>query len=125
MDKEEAKEKVKEAEANNGQNPEVAEAVATVINEAVKFFDVLGKAVITAAQDISNLMVIKVDGDTRKHLDLLVDAGVATSRRDAAATLLDAGIGAKQTTFDRIQQTQAQIHELRQQIRTLVDARPA
>ncbi len=121
MDNEEAK----EAEANDSANSEVTEAVAAVINETVKFVDALGKAVVTAVQDISNLMIIKVDGETREHLDLLVDAGVATSRRDAAATLLDAGISAKQATFDRIQQTQAQIRDLRQQIRTLVDARTA
>ncbi len=101
---------------------EVAEAVGAVVTETVKFVDALGKALLVAAQDISNLMVIKVDAETREHLDLLVDSGAAKSRRDAAATLLVEGIQAKGSTFERIQQTQAQIKELRQQVRSLIKA---
>ena len=101
---------------------EIGEAVAAVVTESVKFVDALGKALLVAAQDISNLMVIKVDAETREHLDLLVDAGAAKSRRDAAATLLAEGIQAKGATFDKIAQTQAQIKELRQQVRSLIKA---
>ena len=113
--------KEKEAEINDGESSEIAEAVAAVVTEAVRFVDSLGRAILAAAQDVSNLMVIQVNAETRQHLDLLVDAGAAKSRRDAAETLLGEGIKAKGTTFDRIKQTKSQIQELRQQIRSLIE----
>ncbi|MCU0521304.1 MAG: hypothetical protein MUF84_11505 [Anaerolineae bacterium] len=109
-------------ESTSEATSEIGEAVAAVVNETVKFVDSLGRALLVAAQDISSLMVIRVDGETREHLDLLVDAGAAKSRRDAAATLLVEGIQAKGATFDRIAQTQAQIKELKQQVRSLIKA---
>lgn len=111
-----------EQECKEEATSEVAEAVVAVVNETVKFVDALGKAILVAAQDISNLMVIKVDAETRERLDLLVDAGAAKSRRDAATTLLAEGLQAKGATFEKIQQTQAQIKELRQQVRSLIKA---
>ncbi len=113
---------VSEQESKDAATSEVAEAVVAVVNETVKFVDALGKAIVVAAQDISNLVVIKVDGKTREQLDMLVDAGAAKSRRDAATRLLAEGIRAKSETFDRIQQTRAQINELREQVRAMVKA---
>lgn len=98
----------------------VSDAVSTVVDETVKLFDSLGKALIATLEDVSNLMVIKVNSDTREHLDLLVDAGVATNRRKAATQLIEEGVNATETTFDKIRRTQAQIGELRQQVQSLV-----
>ncbi len=99
---------------------EIAETLGVVVDETVKLFTTLGKAVINTAQDVSNLMVIKVDKDTREHLDVMVDAGVAKNRRDAASTLISSGIKAENELFDRISRTASQIDELRQQIRGLI-----
>ena len=111
---------VSEAKSKDGATSEVAEAVVAIVNETVKFVDALGKAIVVVAEDISNLMVIKVDGKTREQLDMLVDVGAAKNRRDAATTLLAEGIRATGETFDKIQQTRAQIKELREQVRAMV-----
>lgn len=99
---------------------EIAEALGVVVDETVKLFTALGKAVVTTAQDVSNLMVIKVDEDTRERLDVMVDAGVAENRREAVSTLIESGIEAKHDLFDKIAKTSAQIDELRKQVRTLI-----
>jgi hypothetical protein len=113
-------EKVVEAELNDSTMSDVSDAIAVVVDETVKLVDSLGKALVTTLQDISNLVIIKVDAGTREHLDLLVDSGVAKNRGKAAAQLIEEGINVTEVTFDRIRTTQAQIGELRQQIRSLV-----
>ena len=113
-------EKVVEAELNDSTMSNVSDAIAVVVDETVKLFDSLGKALVTTLQDVSNLMIIKVDAGTREHLDLLVDAGVAQNRGKAATQLIEEGINATEVTFDRIRRTRAQISELRRQMRSLV-----
>ncbi len=115
--------KVKDVELNDEVKTDVADAITAVVNETVKFLDTLGRAVCTVTQDITNLMVIPVDAETRGHLDLLVNTGAAHSRREAAVALLKDGIEAKDAAIDRARQTQAQIQELRQQLRSLVQVR--
>ncbi|MBN1247774.1 MAG: hypothetical protein JXC32_08955 [Anaerolineae bacterium] len=113
-------EKAQEAEVVENGGSDLADAIAAVVDETVKLVDALGRAVLTTLEDASNLMVIKVNPETREHLDLLVSAGVAKNRCKAAASLIDEGITSKAGTFDRIRRTQEQISELRQQMRTLV-----
>jgi len=113
-------EKVVEAEVNDSTMSDVSDAIAVVVDETVKVIDSLGRALVTTLQDVSSLMIIKVDVDTREHLDLLVDAGVAKSRGKAASQLIEEGINATEVTFDRIRRTRAQIGELRRQMRSLV-----
>jgi hypothetical protein len=113
-------EKVVEAELNDSVMSDVSDAITVIVDETVKLFDSLGKALVTTMQDVSNLMIIKVNADTREHLDLLVDAGVAQSRGKAATQLIEQGITATEITFDRIRSTQARITELHRQMRSLV-----
>jgi len=114
-------ERVVELEINNDTMSEVSEAVSAVVDETVKLFDSLGKALVTTMQDVSNLMVIQVDAETREDLDLLVDAGVAKSRSKAAGQMIKEGVGVSGETFDKIRRTKSQITELRQQLRGLVE----
>lgn len=116
-----------EAEPINDESPEptaeISEAFTTVVNETVKLISALGKTLVEAAEDASNLMVVKVEADTRAHLDLLVDAGVAKNRCKAASLLIQEGVTAESATFAKIQQTHKKITELQQQMRSLVKAR--
>ncbi len=112
-----AREVEKDSQVKSG----LSEAFGAVVDDAVRLLDTLGKALVSTAQDVSNLMVIRVDADTREHLDLLVDAGIAESRSKAAVSLLSDGIQAKQAVFARIRRTQEQIAELRRQARALVE----
>jgi hypothetical protein len=116
-----------EAELTNDEGPgttsEISEAFNTVVNETVKLVSTLGKTLVEAAEDASNLMVVKVDADTRAHLDLMVNVGIAKNRCKAASLLIQEGITAESATFAKIQQTHKRITELQQQMRSLVKAR--
>jgi hypothetical protein len=103
----------------------MSDAVNAVVNGTVKMVDSLARALITTAEDVSSLMVLRVDPDTREHLDLLVEGGLAANRRQAAKTLIYEGIDMKEETFERIRRTKTQIVELRKQMRNLVETRAA
>lgn len=91
-----------------------------IVDETAKAMESLGKALIKAAQDVSNLMVIPVDKVTRAQLDLLVEAGVAETRTKAAASLLKETVESRKEIFDKIEKTRSQIASLKQQLHTLV-----
>ncbi|HOU13534.1 MAG TPA: hypothetical protein PKZ84_10490 [Anaerolineae bacterium] len=91
-----------------------------VVDETAKVMESLGKALIKAAQDVSNLMVVPVDKVTRAQLDLLVEAGVAPTRTKAAASLLKESVENRKEIFDKIEKTRSQIETLKQQLHSLV-----
>jgi hypothetical protein len=115
-------EKAPEVEREESPEPSGSELVVAFVDEAVRAAESLGKAFVSALEDASNLMVIKVDPTTREHLDLLVDTGVSPNRRKAAVALIAEGLKASDETMSRIRKTQAQITELKQQMRSLVGA---
>jgi len=108
------------------ETPEAAEATsaapssfAMIVGETAKVLESLGKALIKAAQDVSDLMIVPTDKVTRAQLDLLVEAGVAETRGKAAGSLLKEAVENRQEVFDRIEKTRAQIAALKQQLHTL------
>ena len=93
---------------------------AVIVDETAKVMESLGKALIKAAQDVSNLMVVPADKVTRAQLDMLVEAGVAETRSKAAGSLLKEAVQNRQEVFDKIEKTRDQIAALKQQLHTLV-----
>ncbi len=80
----------------------------------------LGQAIAKAIQDTSELMIIHTDAESRRCMDMMVEAGAARNRREAAEALVRAGVQAKQPLFARIERTRAQIAELRRQVKAMV-----
>lgn len=109
-----------DVERNDHPRGELETAFQEVVNETTCFFDSLGRAVAMTAQDVTKLMIIHVDDETREHLDLLVDAEIAKNRHEAAIKIIREGIEARSPLFDRIRRTKSQIGDLREQMRTLV-----
>jgi hypothetical protein len=107
------------AEAEKGPS-EVEMAFDAMLDESARLLELLGRAITTTAQDITSLMVLHVDRDTRERLDLLVDAEIAKSRRAAAAKMLDEGMESNAEVFEKVERTRAQIEALKQQMRNLV-----
>ena len=118
-------EKMPEVELKDKPAAGVCDAFDAVVSESVRLVDSLSKALIATAEDISSLMIIKVDADTREQLDLLVETGYAPNRRKAARTLVIEGVEMREETFERIRRTKAQIAALRTQMRNLVDTHVA
>jgi hypothetical protein len=93
--------------------------LTVIVQEAAKLFESLGKALVTTAQDVSNLIIVPVDKVTREQLDMLVETGAAASRRDVVVGLLKEGLQSREHVFGKIEATRAQIAALKQQLRSV------
>jgi ATP-dependent Clp protease ATP-binding subunit ClpA len=61
----------------------------------------------------NNVVTCRLDDSVLDALDALVEAGIRSSRSDAVAWLLSAGINAHKELFDRVYTTVAEIRQLR------------
>jgi len=75
----------------------------------------------------ANVLMIRVNDETLKYLDMLVEAGICKSRSQRAAFLITEGIKANESLFQQISVVTEQITALRAQLREMVslDASPA
>ncbi|HWE63480.1 MAG TPA: Clp protease N-terminal domain-containing protein, partial [Chloroflexota bacterium] len=67
----------------------------------------------------SNVLTCRIDGRDLDALDALVEAGVRTTRSDAASWLIHAGIEANKTLLDTVYGTVAEIRRLREVAQSL------
>ena len=99
-------------------------AARETINEAIKqvesFTENLGKALGSALQDRGNVVMVRVNNDSLSYLDMLVEADVTKSRSESAAFLINEGIKANETLFNRIREITDQISSLKAQLRESV-----
>ncbi len=80
-----------------------------------------GRAAGRAAEDLTGLMVLPVDKETRAKLDQFIESGAVETRAQAVLSLLKDGIRSNQSIYDRVEKTQAQIQALKSQLRSLVN----
>src|SRR5438128_225474 len=71
----------------------------------------------------SNVISVRLDGTSLQAVDLLVRAGLAQSRSEAAAQLLSMGIGAAATLLQQAQSIAEDVQRLRQEIVSAVKAK--
>jgi len=90
-----------------------------VIDEAAKLFESLGKAIVATAQDVTNLIVVPVDKQTREKIDMLIETGAATNRREVVVSMLKEGLQDREDVFAKIERTRDQIAALKQQLRAV------
>ncbi len=96
--------------------PDAAAAVAAV-KDAVGSF---GKAVTSALQDRTHVIIVRVNDDALRHMDMLVQAEVTKNRPESAAFLISEGIRANQALFSRINALTEQISSLRTELRGMI-----
>ena len=77
-----------------------------------------GRAVESPAPK-NNVVTCRLDDAAVNALDALVEAGVRSTRSDAAAWLISAGIEARRELFDRVNATVSEIRKLRQEARRI------
>ena len=63
-----------------------------------------------------NAVMVRVNDEALSRLDMLIDAGICKSRSESAAFLLQRGIEASASMYDRISGVTAQITSLRQEL---------
>jgi len=128
MDK--AKEKVIESKATEvaGEEEPVegkalpCGATATALKDA---FESLGKAVASALENRANVVMVRVNDDAVRHLDMLVEAEITKSRSESAAFLINEGIKANSDLYETISSITDQIAALRVQLREVVNIEAA
>lgn len=113
-----------EAAAEKPDHRETAQAFRAVLDETAKLFAALGEAVTVTAQDVTHRMVVRVDDETRHHLDLLVQLDAVDTREEAATYLMQEGIKAQQPLFEQIERTNERIAALRSTLKTLAAQPP-
>jgi len=89
-------------------------ASAVAIKEAVES---MGKAVTTALQDRGNVVMVRVNDETLRHMDMLVEAEITKSRSESAAILISEGIKANAKLYEKIGSITDQIAKLRVQLK--------
>ena len=91
--------------------------------ETWRFSDIassLRTAVSRALADRTNVVMIRVNDETLRYLDMLVEAGICKSRSESAAFLIAEGVKANTALYERISEVTEQIAELRRQLREIV-----
>jgi hypothetical protein len=85
--------------------------------------DVLGMikgALDTALAGRGNVIMVRVNDETLKAIDMLIEADVCKSRSEGAAFLINQGIKASSDLYERISGITDQITELKGKLREIV-----
>jgi tRNA A37 threonylcarbamoyltransferase TsaD len=105
-----AKESTKKAKAAAQAEPwrfsEIASSLRTVVSRALA--------------DRTNVVMIRVNDETLRYLDMLIEADICKSRSESAAFLIAEGVKANSALYERIAEVTEQIAELRRQLREIV-----
>jgi hypothetical protein len=81
---------------------------------------VIKGALDTALVGRGNVIMVRVNDETLRAIDMLVEAGVCKSRSEGAAFLINQGIKASSALYDRISGITDQITELKGKLREIV-----
>jgi hypothetical protein len=112
------------AEAMKEDEKTVEKAKTAGLKDALERVESLGKTLAAALQDRANVVMVRVNDDALKHLDMLVEADITKSRSESAAFLITEGIKANQDLFGQIGSITDQIAALRAQLRESVKIEP-
>ena len=108
-------------EASKEQAAEAKKRTGTHLKDAIKQVESFGQALSEALQNRANVVMVRVNDESLRHLDMLIEAEITSSRSESAAFLISEGIKANQGLFDKISAITEQIRELREQLRQEVD----
>ena len=104
---------------------EVSKTVRVAIGKGVDAAESIGENLRDTIEGVrnnrGNVMSVRVDGETLARLDELVEAGIMSSRSEAAAFLIGEGVKARQGLFDRIAEKIQEIRRAKEELRRLVD----
>jgi Arc/MetJ-type ribon-helix-helix transcriptional regulator len=96
---------------------EVAQKTGEVINKATES---IGKAIESALSARDHVVMVRVNDESLKKLDALVQSGIFKSRSESAAFLISEGIKAQETLFSRIAERISEIERLRSELKEIV-----
>lgn len=122
--KQDASEVVEEAPAVEEVIEDVAQEESTEkkdigapIRDALKQVETFGQALSEALQGRGNVVMVRINDEALKHLDMLIEAEITKSRSESAAYLINSGIVGNEELFGKISAITQQISDLREQLR--------
>lgn len=92
----------------------------SALQDAWKQVETIGQALNNALQERANVVMVRVNDEALKHLDMMVDADITKSRSESAAFLINEGIKANEALFNRMREITEQIAQLKEQLRSVV-----
>lgn len=107
---------------NTAESGSIADEVNVMVRDFADFAITLGRAAGKAAEDLTGLMVLRVGREERADLDVLVNAGLARTRAEAALRLVKDGVNANAPLYQRVERTRAQIEALKGQLKGMMGA---
>lgn len=105
------------------ETPQVATEATESAETKSRGRDVLGMikgALDTALVGRGNVIMVRVNDETLKAINMLIEADVCKSRSEGAAFLISQGIEASSDLYDRISGITEQITELKAKLRGIV-----
>jgi len=123
MEKQQSKEKAgknttgKTKSQRKGKLDELAskvEKIATRTSESIK------KVIESALASRNTVLTIRVNDESNKKLNMLVDAGLFKSRSESAAFLIQEGIKNQEPLFNKIQTKLKRIESIKKELKNIV-----
>jgi Arc/MetJ-type ribon-helix-helix transcriptional regulator len=96
---------------------EVAQKTGEAFTKATES---IGKAIDSALAARDHVVMVRVNDDSLKSLDALVQTGIFKSRSEAAAFLISEGVKAQAPLFERISERIKEIERLRAELKGIV-----
>lgn len=92
----------------------------TSLKETLKQVENIGQTLGDALQGRGNVVMVRVNDETLRRLDMLVDAEITKSCSESAAYLIGEGIKATEGLYSKIAEVTDQIVKLREQLREAI-----
>ena len=97
-----------------------------IIDKGARVFQQSGETIETAIKSAlsfrENVIMVRVNQESLKKLDELVDAGLFKSRSESAAFLIREGIKAREDIFSIINEKINEIQKLKEELKNIIDS---
>lgn len=87
---------------------------------AIKTAESIKKAIDKALAARNTVLTIRVNEESNKRLNMLVDVGLFKSRSESAAFLIEEGIKSQAALFSRISDRLGEIDKIREELKAIV-----
>jgi hypothetical protein len=91
----------------------IAVGVGETLGEALK-------GITACCSGRNNVVMVRVDDESLKRVDQLVDSGIFRSRSESAAWLIARGIAAEAVVFSKLESKVEEINRLKEELRSML-----
>lgn len=110
----------KPAESARASGDALEELAASVKEFAAKIPDSLSKVVERALSGRDVPLMVRVNDETLRRIDQLVESGIFQNRSESIAFLISEGIKAQSTLFEQIESKIQEIEKLREELKNII-----